>query len=379
MLKQGIVSVGSKFHATFTAESLERSGMLKKFYIGKKVNSNTIPKEHISRISLPLMLGYALRKIPLLGHHIPYNLLSDILFDFMVSIRMGKADFIIGFNNYTLIQMKRLMKQDTILFLEQRIAHVLTEIQIYNTEFGKVPSNLHTLMVKRKLKEYELANYILVPSEFVYQSMINNGISKNKLLLVPYGYDSKLFKRDMNMIKPEDCLRLLFVGQIGHRKGLKYLLEAVKNLKSMHLRVPIELLLVGGVDKEFVSYLDRYSDVFKHVDFLPQQKLLELYNTSHVFIFPSLCEGSAVVTYEAMGCGLPQIVTINAGSVITDKEEGLIIPSRNVGAIEQAILYFVENPEEITRMEQNATNKAQEYTWEKYGDRLMGTINNKLY
>lgn len=378
MLKQGIVSVGSKFHATFTAESLAKSGMLKKFYTGKKVNSNAIAKDHMRRIALPLMMGYVLRKIPKVGHYIPYNLLSDILFDFMVSMSMGKADFMIGFNNYTLIQMSKLKKKNTILFLEQRIAHVMTEIEIYKREFGKVPANLHSLMVKRKLKEYEIADYILVPSEFVYASMVDHGISKHKLLMVPYGFDSALFKRDSKWAKPADRLRLLFVGQIGYRKGLKYLLEAVKSINLKHPEAVIELILVGGIDKDFAVCLNQYSNVYKHIDFIPQEKLLELYNTSHLFVFPSLCEGSAVVTYEAMGCGLPQIVTRNAGSVVSDQEEGLIVPAGDTAALEQAILYFVNHPGEIQRMEQNALKKANEYTWEKYGEKLISVLSQKI-
>ncbi|OOC59305.1 glycosyltransferase family 4 protein [Paenibacillus ihbetae] len=378
MLKQGIVSVGSKFHATFTAESLAKSGMLKKFYTGKKVNSRAIAKDHMRRIALPLMMGYVLRKIPKVGHYIPYNLLSDILFDFMVSISMGKADFIIGFNNYTLIQMNKLKKRNAILFLEQRIAHVMTEIEIYRREFGKVPSNLHSLMVKRKLKEYEIADYILVPSEFVYTSMVDHGVPEHKLLMVPYGFDSSLFKRDTKWRKPTDRLRLLFVGQIGYRKGLKYLLEAVQRINMRHTEAVIELILVGGIDKDFESCLKQYSNIYKHIDFIPQEKLLKLYNTSHLFVFPSLCEGSAVVTYEAMGCGLPQIVTRNAGSVVSNQEEGLIVPAGDTAALEQAILYFVNHPEEIARMEQNALVKAKEYTWERYGEKLISVLSEKI-
>lgn len=376
MMKQGIVSVGSKFHATFTAESLEKNGMLKKFYTGKKIKSKTIQDEHMDRIKLPLYMGYILRKMPFIGHIIPYNLLSDIMFDLIVSTKLGKTDFIIGFNNYVLMQMKKLKKQNTVIFLEQRIAHVNTELEIYQSEFGKIPSNLSYLMVKRKLKEYELADYILVPSKFVYQSMIQNGIAENKLLLVPYGYDSKLFHKDLCISKPEDCLRLIFVGQIGNRKGLKYLLKAVDNLKRKGVNV--ELVLVGGVDKDFVPLLNQYSGVYKHIEFVPQHKLLELYNTSHVFIFPSICEGSAVVTYEALGCGLPQIVTENAGSVVRDKEEGLVIPPKDVEAIERAVTYFIDNPSELKRMEENAILRATEYTWDMYGVRLVDSISNKI-
>ena len=51
-----------------------------------------------------------------------------------------------------------------------------------------------------------------------------------------------------------------------------------------------------------------------------------------VFVFPSLFEGSAVVTYEALACGLPCVVTPEAGSVVRDGVEGLVVPSADVEA-----------------------------------------------
>ncbi len=55
-----------------------------------------------------------------------------------------------------------------------------------------------------------------------------------------------------------------------------------------------------------------------------------------VFVFPSLFEGSAVVTYEALACGLPCIVTPRPGSVVRDGVEGLIVPARDVEALAAA-------------------------------------------
>ena len=48
--------------------------------------------------------------------------------------------------------------------------------------------------------------------------------------------------------------------------------------------------------------------------------------SADVFVFPSLFEGSAVVTYEALAAGLPSVVTPSAGSVVRDGVEGFIVP-----------------------------------------------------
>lgn len=376
MRKKGIVSVGSKFHAQYTAEALEKYNMLESLFIGKQVSKKCIHEQRVKLVRFPLYIGYILRKLPYIGHKIPYNVVSDILFDFIVTFKIRKYkdySFVIGFNNYCLQQMKKLKKEGKIIFLEQRIAHVNTELQIYRKEFGEYPSNLSKIMINRKLKEYELADYIIVPSEFVWESMVNNGIPREKLILIPYGYNPQLFYHiEKSNKKDNGELRLLFVGQIGYRKGVKYLLEAVNNLKKQGYK--LDLKLVGNVDKNFKACLNKFQNIFTHINFLPQKELLQLYNDSDVFVFPSLCEGSALVTYEALACGLPIITTKNAGSVVRDRKEGLIIKPFSTKDIENALIYMVNNPEDVKRMKQNALRTAQNYTWEAYADRLIQEI-----
>ena len=66
-----------------------------------------------------------------------------------------------------------------------------------------------------------------------------------------------------------------------------------------------------------------------------------------VHVFPSQCEGSAKVIYEAAACGLPQITTREAGDVVTDGVEGILITPGNVGELASAILELYRHPEAI--------------------------------
>ena len=69
-----------------------------------------------------------------------------------------------------------------------------------------------------------------------------------------------------------------------------------------------------------------------------------------VFVFPSLFEGSAVVTYEALACGLPSVVTAAAGSVVRDGMEGFIVESRDVNTLAHRMELLGNSPELRTRM-----------------------------
>jgi glycosyltransferase involved in cell wall biosynthesis len=379
MKLRGIVSVGAKFHAQYTAEALNKEGMLYKFFVGKKINSKIIPKDKIKINILPSGIGYILRNIPLFGGKIPYNIISDTLFDMISKLSKvpNNIDFFIGFNNYSLFQMRKLKKKGIKIILEQRIAHVNTELEIYKREFGHIPSNLSQLMVKRKLNEYECADYILVPSKFVWDSMINNGVPEKKLIKVPYGYNSELFYNQGHVKdKLKKSFRLLFVGQIGFRKGLRYILKAVKNLKDQGFN--LDLILVGNIDRDFQEFLNKYHGYFEYINFIPQEELLDLYNNSDVFIFPSLCEGSALVTYEAMACGLPLIVTENAGTIVTHSHDGLVVEPSNSDVIEEAILTLLENSSELLRMSKNALITSKTYSWSNYSQRLINELEKVL-
>jgi glycosyltransferase involved in cell wall biosynthesis len=91
-----------------------------------------------------------------------------------------------------------------------------------------------------------------------------------------------------------------------------------------------------------------------------------------IHVFPSQLEGSAKVTYEAAACGLPQITTREAGDVVVDNVEGIIIPPANVDRLAEAILHLYEHPEIVQRMSIAARERVvKNFTWDHYRTRLL--------
>jgi glycosyltransferase involved in cell wall biosynthesis len=99
------------------------------------------------------------------------------------------------------------------------------------------------------------------------------------------------------------------------------------------------------------------------------------YGWADAFLLPSLCEGSATVTYEALAYGLPVICTPNTGSVVRDGIEGFVVPIRDPNAIAGRIEELAANPERRTRMGQDARLRARDFTLEAYGQRLLAALN----
>ena len=93
-----------------------------------------------------------------------------------------------------------------------------------------------------------------------------------------------------------------------------------------------------------------------------------------VFVFPSLFEGSAVVTYEALACGLPCVVTPAAGSVVRDGVEGFLVGPRDVNGLAERMEQLGNMPELRARMSAAARCRACEFDWPRYHKGIVDAI-----
>lgn len=166
----------------------------------------------------------------------------------------------------------------------------------------------------------------------------------------------------------------MFVGRIGRRKGVSYLLEAWR-----HLALPrAELLLVGEADEDGRRLLERYQGLYRFVGPHPKHEVHRFFQQSDVFVFPSLAEGSAYVTYEALASELPIITTPNSGSVARDGVDGFMIPAEDVDAIAERLALLHAEPALRQRMgAQGRELIEREYTWRHYRERV-GHVYRKL-
>ncbi|MEO5721953.1 MAG: glycosyltransferase, partial [Chthoniobacterales bacterium] len=133
-----------------------------------------------------------------------------------------------------------------------------------------------------------------------------------------------------------------------------------------------ELWLIGSVHEEAKPHLERFHrDNIRVVGFAKDVEKYLSQGTIHAF--PSTLEGSAKVTYEAAACGLPQITTREAGDVVRDGVEGIIVPPGEVDRLAEAIRHLHDNPEIVARMSTAARARVVEnFTWDHFRARLLG-------
>jgi glycosyltransferase involved in cell wall biosynthesis len=217
---------------------------------------------------------------------------------------------------------------------------------------------------KRFLEEYELADLLVVLSETAADTFRVQGFPEEKLFYLPRGVDVERFKPGQ---RPE-VFRAIFSGALIERKGIHHLLEAWQRLNLSNA----ELWLVGSVHNEAKPHLKKFwRDNIRVVGFAKNPENYLSQSTVHVF--PSQCEGSAKVTYEAAACGLPQITTREAGDVVVNGVEGIIVPAGDVDALAGAIRHLYDHPEVVERMSIAARKRVVEnFTWDHFRERLLG-------
>ncbi len=224
------------------------------------------------------------------------------------------------------------------------------------------------VMESREGAEWRLAHRILSPSQFVGGALHACGVSPKKVRNVPFGVDPSRFQFAMRPLASGE-LRILCVGSVCLRKGIPYLLEAAKRLGSHRVKVR----LVGPISIP-MRYLREYRPWVEWIGAIPRPQVGEEYQRADVLVLPSLCEGSAGVTYEALAAGLPVITTPNAGSVVRDGVDGAIVAIRDSAAIAERLESYLASPALLREASDNARERAQAYTLERYGQRLLAAI-----
>ena len=286
----------------------------------------------------------------------------------------GASDAIYGFNTASLRLFERAREQSLITILEQTICPRLVEEEIMSEERRRFPgweANVDSKLVsrtgEREALEWELADLILCPSEFVKDGVIRCGGSANKCVVVPYGVEPSPneFQPHPRLSGP---LRVLTVGAIGLRKGLGDILHAARLLGS-----EAEFRLVGSHQVSGAVISD-FGDVATFIDAVPRREIIEHYRWADVFLLPSLCEGSATVTYEAMAHGLPVVCTHNTGSVVRDGVEGFVIPIRSPNKIASKLRELIDSESLLLSMSACAYQRSLSYTLDAYAIRLMNAL-----
>lgn len=212
-----------------------------------------------------------------------------------------------------------------------------------------------------------IADRLLCPSDFVARDLIENyGVPPERIRLVPYAV-SDFWLEVENRPEPG---RILFAGSPDLRKGIHVLAEMAQILQR---EAPdCEVVVAGRVSEAIASRPECSALTF--LGPLPTSGLRAEMARADVFCFPSLAEGSAGVTYEALAAGVPLVTTGAAGSVVQDGISGSIVPASDPEATARAVLAIIRDRNLRQQMSVAARDRARDHGWTQYGERLLQAV-----
>ena len=284
----------------------------------------------------------------------PYEI-ADIQFDAFTALNMEPTNMIHSWTSHCLFTFQN--NPDAIKMVNQYSAHPEVQARLLKDE----PVNTtHPTLIKKMKKELEMADHIVIPSEFIYNSLKEFDL-QDKAKIIPFGVDLESFTPRVGD-REDDIFRVIFVGNNWARKGLIYLIGAWKKL---NLGEKGELI-IAGVNPEVRNVLQLENDSNIKFGWIPD--LTKAYQQSNIFILPTVEDGCPLATYEAMACGLPVVVSSNTGTYqhVMHGENGFIVPPRDANAIYDLLLQFVSNREQLEYMGEKARASVKHWTWERH-------------
>lgn len=228
------------------------------------------------------------------------------------------------------------------------------------------------------------ATHIIPEGEGVKADLLNHHITSKPIKVLGYGNVRGV---DMEYFKPEprnteDVFTFVFIGRIVKDKGINELVAAFKRVNEKHKHV--RLVLVGPKEDNLDPILpETAAEIHSNnaiTEVGSQKDVRPFYQNADALVFPSYREGFPNVVLEAGAMGLPSIVTDINGSreIIVESKNGTIIPPHDEQALYEAMLNWVENPQEVASMAANARKMISERFEKSFVQKCMIDFYNKV-
>ena len=358
----------------YFARVLEKQGLLDFYALGTRRGTQGIPAEHTRLQPIFGLLNYAAVSLfsPFRAESLRFRLFP--VFDRWVKSQLRPGQHLLTSYAFANESMRWVKKHGGLTFLDAQNAHprefweLLTEeAQRWRSPYPPVSRFFN----ERAAETADLADYVFAPSTFVRRSFLQRGFEERRVLLYSLPVNLQTFRPAPEPRPRERPLTILNTGAICLRKGSPYLLEAFRLIRKQEPQAVLRL--TRTVRDDALEVLRRYSDL--PIEWGPplntsipaeREQFVRRYQTSDIFVLPSIEDGYAFVVAEARACGLPVITTPNTGAsdLIRNGENGEVVPIRDPAAIATAVLKWwakIRDGQYIPGLGENQTNLSVEH------------------
>lgn len=286
---------------------------------------------------------------------------------------MDGADILLGWSSGLLESIAPARAAGLKVVVERGSTHIADQTELLlkaHDRYGIRPAVASPRMIERECAEYDAADMIIVPSHYAAGTFQSRGIDPVRLMINPPGVDLSKFTPPPS-IKPTPARpNILFVGEIGVRKGIPLLLEAFSELGRS-----ADLTLVGPRQPGFGKFLStKMQNCIEVTGPLHGEALLEAFHQADIFCLPSIEDGFGMVALQAMACGLPVVVSkaTGAADAIDNGVNGIVIDANDAGALVETLGGLIGDNDKRASLGQAAREAAlTDYGWDAYVERAI--------
>ena len=231
---------------------------------------------------------------------------------------------------------------------------------------------------RKKDLEISLADHIITASEMARQTYLAAGVPPDRVHEITLGADLHMFSPGaLPRMVAERPMRALYVGKTNVTKGIDILLAAFK--RANHDGAA-RLELVGPAGDAQGQVERELGNEIEYQASKSQPELVGHYRDADCLVLPSRFDSFGMVVAEALACGLPVIVSdmVGAKSLVTEGENGWVVPVGNVEALAQRLRWCIEHRQALADMRASAAQSAQRASWPHYHQRLIATLGEIL-
>ncbi|HEY9608351.1 glycosyltransferase family 4 protein [Allocoleopsis sp.] len=170
---------------------------------------------------------------------------------------------------------------------------------------------------------------------------------------------------------PEAEDSAIYIAQVGNyiaRKGIEYGAVALNAILARYPQVKVSFLGTGCSEVEVhADFEPAVRDRIRVIPRYSHETLPSLLRGHHIKLFPTLSDGFGLVLIETMACGLAPVTTTTPGpmEIVSDGRNGILVPSRDSQAIQQALERLVTDRPYLEQLRRNAYATAQHFSWER--------------
>lgn len=233
---------------------------------------------------------------------------------------------------------------------------------------GDVTSLNKRLLRKLKCRCIEKAVYVTVVSDYL-KERIRELSPRTEALVLPMGVEKERFSRRYyreNFFGQGKAKVVLFVGRLAEKKGVSYLIEAMKQVDAM-----LVVVGEGPLERSLKEQAKEMGDRVRFLGPKSHEELKAIYASADVFVVPSITardgdvEGLGLVVLEAMSSGVPVVANDSGGirQLIRDGENGLLCEEKNVRQLAGAINRILKEDALSDAIREKAYQSVRDYDY----------------